>query len=324
MPDPGPRRPAAPAHPRSTAGAAEPSERRRLHRSPIGVVPITWNNVDFADLAPEVPAATVLDACAALGFEGVQLGRGFPLGADLRAALTARGLRLAEVYAELPVTADGPSDDALAIGRERLGLLRDGGGEVLVAACRIGGGREGWAGRGANPGAPRLDDDGWARLAAIVEDLAADAASTGHVLAFHPHAGTFVETPDEIRRLFALTDPVRVGACLDVGHVTVGGGDPVALAAALGRRVRHIHAKDVDGAVLDDLRSGRLPDFAAAIRARIFTELGRGIVDLDAVVAALDEGGYEGWLMLEQDSSWLEPAAAIATGHAALLEALGR
>ena len=71
---------------RAPAATGQPA-RRRLARSPIGVVPITWNNVDLTDLAPEVPAATVLDACAELGFEGVQLGRGFPQGDELRAAL---------------------------------------------------------------------------------------------------------------------------------------------------------------------------------------------------------------------------------------------
>ena len=120
---------------RAPAATGQPA-RRRLARSPIGVVPITWNNVDLTDLAPEVPAATVLDACAELGFEGVQLGRGFPQGGELRAALRDRNLRLAEVYAELPMSPDGPSDDAVEIGRERLALLHEGGGDVLVAACR--------------------------------------------------------------------------------------------------------------------------------------------------------------------------------------------
>ena len=76
--------------------------------------------------------------------------------------------------------------------------------------------------------------------------------------------------------------------------------------------------KDVDPAVLADLRAGRLPDFAAAIRARLFTELGRGVLDVDGVVAALEAIGYGGWLMVEQDSTWLAPAESAAIGRAAL------
>jgi inosose dehydratase len=315
---------ASPSDPPATPAREPHATPGKLARSPIGVVPITWNNVDLTDLAPEVPWQSVLDACARLGFEGVQLGRGFPEGDDLRRALGDRGLRLAEVYAELPMTVDGPADDALEIGRARLALLDDGGGETLVAACRVGGGREARAGRAGDRAAPRLTDQGWHRLAEILERLGAEAAGRGHALAFHPHAGTFVETPDEVARLASVADADVVGFCLDVGHYTVGGGDPAAAVADLGRRVRHVHVKDVDGAVLDRLRSGGIADFAAAIRARLFTEIGRGIVDVDELVAALDGAGYSGWLMVEQDSTWLEPEAAIAIGRAALLEALGR
>jgi len=308
---------------RSLAATGQPA-RRRLARSPIGVVPITWNNVDLTDLAPEVPAATVLDACAGLGFEGVQLGRGFPRGHELQTALRDRHLRLAEVYAELPMSPDGPSDDAVEIGRERLALLNEGGGDVLVAACRVGGGRESWAARADDPAAPRLSEKGWRRLADVLATLAADARQAGRTFAFHPHAGTFVETPDEIRRLAAVTDPARVAICLDAGHATVGGGDAVALVAELGPRIRHVHVKDVDPAVLADLRAGRLPDFAAAIRARLFTELGRGALDVDGLVGALEAVGYGGWLMVEQDSTWLVPAESLRIGRAALVEALSR
>ena len=48
--------------------------------------------------------------------------------------------------------------------------------------------------------------------------LAAETRQAGRTFAFHPHAGTFVETPAEIRRLAAATDPTRVAICLDAGH----------------------------------------------------------------------------------------------------------
>jgi inosose dehydratase len=295
---------------------------RRLARAPIGIVPIVWNNVDLVDLAPEVPAPLILDEAVRLGYEGVQFGRGFPEGAALADELGRRGLRLAEVYAELPVSADGPSDDALEIGLSRLAILHAAGGEVLVPACRVGGGRSEWAGRGTDPDAPRLTDDGWRRLAAVLDALAAETTAAGHRLAFHPHGGTYVETPAEVAALAARTDPGRVGFCLDVGHYTVGGGDPVSAIGELGERVRHVHLKDVDPSVLAGLRDGSIADFEAAIRARLFTELGNGSLDLAGVIDALDARGYDGWLMVEQDSSWLAPSEAAAVGRRVLEFAL--
>ena len=76
----------------------------------------------------------------------------------------------------------------------------------------------------------------------------------------------------------------------------------------------HIHAKDVDPEVLGRLRDGELDGFGGAVRERIFTELGNGALDVAGMVAALDRIGYAGWLMVEQDSSWLAPAEAAAVG----------
>ena len=128
----------------------------------IGTVPILWNNVDLADLRHGTDALTILDEIARTGYEGTQLGIGFPEGEALHEALAARRLRLAEVYLSIPATVDGPTSDALAIGRERVRLLRDGGGEVLVIALDISPEREEWAGRASAPGTPAMTDAGWA------------------------------------------------------------------------------------------------------------------------------------------------------------------
>ena len=295
-----------------------------LSRTSIGTVPILWNNVDLPDLAPPADAGTVLDEIARTGFEGTQLGNGFPEGEALKDALRARDLRLAEVYLSIPCTVDGPTDAAAAIARERLALLHEGGGEVLVAALDISPGRSETSGRAAAAGKPRLTDDGWRRLAGHVEDLAREAAALGHAVAWHQHTGTFVETPDELAQLMELTDPALLGICLDVGHYLVGGGDPAAAIGRYGDRVRHVHLKDVDAAVLARLRAGELADFPAAIRARLFTELGGGILDLPAVLAALARLDYTGWLMVEQDSCWGPPSESAAIGRRVLAEALRR
>ena len=86
----------------------------------------------------------------------------------------------------------------------------------------------------------------------------------------------------------------------------------------------HIHLKDVDPVVLDGLRSGAIGGFDAAIRARLFTELGAGVLDLDGVLAAAAGRDYDGWLMVEQDSGWGPPSESAAIGRRVLAAALRR
>jgi Sugar phosphate isomerases/epimerases len=293
-----------------------------LQGASIGTVPILWNNVDVEELRLGTDAATILDEIARLGFEGTQLGLGFPEGAELRVALAARGIRLAEVYAALPATTAGLAADALAIGRERLRLLHEGSGDVLCVALDGSSDRDQRAGRAADDGTPRLTDEAWRGLAGVLHTLANETIAQGHRLAFHPHAGTFVETPAEVDRLVATTDPTKVGICLDVGHYLVGGGDPVEALRRLGERVTHVHLKDVDPLVLERLSSGALGGFGSAIRARLFTELGAGALDLLGCLRVLAGRGYTGWLMVEQDSSWSPPSEAAAIGRRVLAQAL--
>ena len=290
----------------------------------IGTVPILWNNVDLVDLRLGTDAATLLDEIARTGFEGTQLGIGFPEGEALQAMLHERGLRLAEVYASIVATVDGPTDGAAADARERLRLLVAGDGEVLCVALDGSPEREPVAGRAGAAGTPILTDDGWARLVDLLHDLGRATKAAGRRMAFHPHAGTFVETPAEVERLTELTDPDLVPLCLDVGHYLVGGGDPVAALQRYGERVTHVHLKDVDPAVLTGLRSGEIAGFSDAIRARLFTELGSGLLDVDGVIAELVTRDYRGWLMIEQDSCWGPPSESAAIGRRVLAVTLQR
>ena len=105
-----------------------------LPRASIGTAPILWRNIETAAGRPLTDPQTVLDEIARVGYEGTQHGVDFPEGAALREVLDARGLRLAEVYAAIPVTVDGPRADALDLTLERLWLLDEGGGDVLCAA----------------------------------------------------------------------------------------------------------------------------------------------------------------------------------------------
>lgn len=291
-------------------------------RVSIGCVPIVWNNVDLPDLTPTVAHHEILDEMARLGYHGTQFGRGFPEGRELRAELVARGLRLAEWYCPLPADEEGLTDAADALARDTLARLVAAGGEVLVVAVDGSPERDEFSGRVAD-GAPRWRQPAFDRLAELLAELAAEAPA-GVRVAFHPHTGTWIEAPDEVDALARPLAVTEAGLCLDVGHYLVGGGDPVEAIRRHGPLITHLHAKDVDPAVLARLRTGQLAGFGEAIRERLFTELGNGALNLPGVVEALGAIGFDGWIMVEQDSSWLPPVEAAEIGLRALRAELDR
>jgi inosose dehydratase len=287
-----------------------------LALAPIGINQILWANDDLPDLTPPIDPLTILDEMARLGYDGGQLGTSFPRGAPLRAALDARNLRIAEVYVALPCTIDGPAPDAAAVGRAALADLDAADGDVLVVALHLTEDRVGHAARAHAPGVPTLTDDGVTALAEVIEGIGVSARSLGRKVAFHHHAGTYVETPAELDRLLAAMDPELVGLCLDVGHYTLAGGDPVGAIGRYGSRIRHVHLKDVDRDVAARMRSGEIAGFLEGIQHRVFTELGRGELDLPRVLGALDDCGYRGWLIAEQDTTWRPPSESAAISRA--------
>jgi inosose dehydratase len=178
------------------------------------------------------------------------------------------------------------------------------GGRLLIAAEAGDDRRRAEAGHVVE--ANGLTDEQWQNLAKGLHDLADNLAPLGMSVVFHNHVGTYVETPAETVRLLDETDPEKVGWCLDIGHLAYGGGDSLAMLGTHGDRVRHIHLKDVDGAVLARARAEGW-SFGRALKAFIFPPLGEGIARVPEMVEALLRRGYDGWFVLEQDTCAGDP-----------------
>jgi len=127
---------------------------------------------------------------------------------------------------------------------------------------------------------------------------------TGLRTVFHHHCAGYVETPDEIATLLALTDSKRLGLVFDTGHYCYGTGskdcDVVAALERFGDRVWYIHCKDCDPEVAQRARWQQW-DYFAALRHGVFCELGKGCVDFPALLSKLAWRGYEGYVLVEQD-----------------------
>jgi inosose dehydratase len=141
--------------------------------------------------------------------------------------------------------------------------------------------------------------DEWTTFLANLERLEGVVSDAGLTTALHPHWGMAIETGKHIDRLL---DSSSVGLCLDTGHVYLAGTDPVDIARAARGRVLHVHLKDVDPAKAAQVRSGEVP-FRESVIDGLFVPLGQGAVDIAGVIAVLEDDGYRGWYVLEQDVS---------------------
>jgi inosose dehydratase len=166
-----------------------------------------------------------------------------------------------------------------------------------------------------------LTDAQWRVLCNRLNEVAAHLRKRGVRLAFHHHMGTVVQTEGEIDWLMAMTSD-DVGLLLDTGHLVFAGGDPVAVARRHGRRIVHVHCKDVRAQVLADvLRDDR--SFLRAVLDGVFTVPGDGCIDFTAVLRELKRHGYNGWLVVEaeQDPAKAHPLTYARMGYANLARA---
>jgi inosose dehydratase len=270
----------------------------------VAAAPISWG-VWSAD--SDVDPAIVLDDSAALGYSGVEMGPPGYIGSaeETRAALANRDLALVGSFLALPLSQADEREQSLAKLEEAIVLLSaaapDGSEPLLILsdAYEV---PERVAASGQIEQRPDLwlDDRGWQTLLETVNSVAGRSREHGVATTFHPHAGSYVETPREIARLVAGLDRDAVGLCLDSGHVSVGGGDPLELLREYGELVNHVHLKDVDPDVLLALRSGEIGIGEAWDRG-VFCALGAGAVDLDGFLRTLREQRYDGWIVVEQD-----------------------
>jgi inosose dehydratase len=253
---------------------------------------------------PNPPWAAVLDAIAAAGYDGTELG---PYGylptepAVLARELHARGLALGSSFVALPLEDESARARGVTHALKVARLLASQGVRELIVADDDDARRAAMAGRVPGDGSAGWTDAEWRAAAATLEALArALADEAGMSVVVHHHAGTFIETPDEVERLMGETDPGLVGLLLDTGHFAYGGGNPVELLARQGDRVRYVHLKDVRAGELQRVRSGDVT-MQEAWRRGVFCPLGDGVVDFPALAEELRGRAYEGWVVVEQD-----------------------
>jgi len=268
----------------------------------VAAAPISWGVCEVPGWGHQMDVERVLSEMADAGIVATELGPdGFLPGDPHEKAnlLAAHGLRAVGGF--VPVVLHDPMLDVMTTVVPALDALAAAAATTIVLSADSG--LTGSAGYDARA---ELDRDGWKSLFGNLDRIRDLAAERGITATLHPHVGTVVEGPDEVDRVLTGS---AIPLCLDTGHLLIGGTDPAELAADVPDRIAHTHLKDVNADLAERVRAGELT-YSAAVRAGMYRPLGRGDVDIMAIVSGLEAHGYDGWYVMEQDTILsAEPAA---------------
>jgi inosose dehydratase len=253
-----------------------------LGGNPVGVTSVTQLTYKtFGDMA--VAARDI----AAAGYEGIEFFDGNVLDEAVNGfqptlkILADTKLKLVALYSGANFIYRDILDDELA----RIERAADAGATLGAEHLVVGGGAR------RNGGVREADYDALAKALDQVVRIAESRRLKAH---YHPHLSTIVESPEQIRNIFGKTS---IGFCPDTAHLTAAGGDAAAIVREHASRISYVHLKGLQ----------RDP-FA-------FTPVGVGDCDNSAVIQALKEIGYPGWVCIELDS-WPNPPEAARQSHA--------
>ena len=273
----------------------------------IGINPISWMNDDLPSLGGDTLLETALAEGKEIGYEGFELGNKFPKeGPALKAKLAEFGLACVSGWYS-GFLAEDSVDAEIERCREHMRKLQFNAARVVVygeCAGTIQGQIDSPLAR-----RPRFTDPAqWKAYGDRLNIFGAHLQATyGITLAYHHHIGAYVESPDDIDHLMAVTDSAKVGLLFDTGHAWYGGAtDVVALLHKHVERVVHVHCKDVRPQVVAQARNDGW-SFLTGVLNGTFTVPGDGVIDYDAVLSTLHRAGYQGWLVVEAEQ---DPAVA--------------
>lgn len=272
----------------------------------IGSAPISWDVLSFGGSKTSgLTFSQMLDGIAAAGYEGTEIAVNgfFPADAEsLRTALKKRNLEAASSYVALTLEEEGALEQMIEhVDRVGERLAQFNSTEIIIAGNSTPKRLE-IAGSVADDGSDGWNDVEWQRAAKALETIAICCKERFNLrTVFHHHTGTYVETPNEVARIMEMTDPALVGLCLDTGHYHYGGGDVVEATKSYADRIWYLHIKDIWPEKLAQIRRERI-HMRRAWAMDPFAELGQGCIDFPAFFDVLRSQGYQGWMIVEQDS----------------------
>lgn len=257
----------------------------------IAGAPISWGVCEVPGWGYQMDPDRVLTEMASLGLEATEFG---PLGflpedpAGRQGVLAKHGMKAVGGF--VPIVLHDPQRDPMPEIERELDAFVAASAEVMVLAAETG--QDGY-----DAARPEMTEQHWQTLANNLDRIEQRARERGVRAVIHPHAGTMVETLEDVEQILARTS---LDFCLDTGHMWIGGTDPVTFALEHGGRVGHVHFKDVDLSVASRVRDGEITYYEGVTQG-LYTPLGQGDVDVANIIESLVNQGYDGWFVLEQD-----------------------
>ena len=238
--------------------------------------PWKMNQEKFAGDLPHIASVT-----AQAGFQGLEaeicmLGDYFNDPQRTREVLEENGLELAALVLHQPWCGEEETPEEAALSDRAIDFLTHFPRARLMVSHH--------AGKDPRPeGAALLQRR--KNLIRCMSSVADRAAERGIVTGYHPNSArnSLFRTREDYDVLFELLEETDVGYIPDIGHIVNGGMDALEILNLSRHKIRHVHFKD------------RIAQDQWAV-------MGEGCIDYPAIIRYLEQTGYGGWIMVEDES----------------------
>lgn len=266
----------------------------------IACAPCCWGIEESHN--PENPSwGKVLMEASDSGYQGIELGPTdyFPDDESLlSSACRTRGLAICAGKLQLPFSDVNALSHILEETEKTCVRLSKLGVKTLLLMEGTHPERNTSVGQSAT--APRLNKTQKDTLIDVLNQVIEVAEKYSLRCLLHPGVGGYISFQDEIDYVLYAIPNHKLALCIDIGHAFLDGMDPVSVIKQYGRRVEHVHLKDVS---LDKLRLAirdKKP-WVDAHATGLVTPLGDGDIKLKHVLSSLREIDYQGWLVVEHE-----------------------
>ncbi|GMA65734.1 sugar phosphate isomerase/epimerase (plasmid) [Alicyclobacillus fastidiosus] len=220
----------------------------------------------------------IIDVVSDAGFQGVDvqvalLGKYDNDPEKLKAKLDSKGIELAALTVPFTWPSDTETEEERKRADHYIEYVKHFPGAKLNIPVRNGPNRDNLLQRQKE-------------IMKCVNAVAKRAYENGVVSMFHPAspATSYFRIASDYEVMFESLDTHYIGYTPDAGHITKGGMNAVDVVREHLPIIKHVHIKDCN----NDLT---------------FAKMGQGDIDFPAMVKSLVDYGYDGWIMVEEETA---------------------